>query len=38
MDWIKLFLSLFGRIGRRLYGIAMAAVIATQILSPLSAS
>jgi len=33
MDWVKLFLSPFGRIGRRLYGMAMAAIIATQIFS-----
>lgn len=33
MDWVKLFLSPFGRIGRRVYGTAMAAIIVTQIFS-----
>jgi uncharacterized membrane protein YhaH (DUF805 family) len=33
MNWVQLFFSPMGRIGCRLYGIAMAAIIATQIFS-----
>jgi len=33
MDWTRLFLSPLGRVGRRLYGMAMAAVIVAQVVS-----